>query len=119
MKARNSFVGTVGADSPKPPRTVAPEVNRLASSVIRMNGSCRHHFAMHYGTSIAWLMVGAVLLAASNRSSEIPIAIWLALTFVLHASRAMPVFPGLVYVAVASYVALAIGSLGTVPLPGP
>jgi apolipoprotein N-acyltransferase len=74
---------------------------------------------MSQATSFMWLTVGAVLFGVSTRTSAIPIAAWLALAFMLHAARALPPFPGLVYVALALYIALALGNRGYIPIEGP
>ena len=68
--------------------------------------------------SLLWLVVGASLLGVVTRVA-IPPATWLALTFLLHASRSMPALPGLPYVWLALYVALAIGNRGILPVSGP
>ena len=54
--------------------------------------------------SLIWLVVGASLVGVVTRVT-IPPATWLALTFLLHASRSMPAVPGLPYVWLALYVA--------------
>jgi len=66
-----------------------------------------------------WLAVGALFFGVSIRTSAIPIAAWLALAFTLRAARALPAFPGLAYVALAFYIALALGNRGYIPIPGP
>ena len=50
---------------------------------------------------------------------QIPIAPWLALTFLLHGARSQPPVPGLAYVAVALYATLAVAERGILPIPGP
>ena len=59
--------------------------------------------------SLVSLVVGASLVAVVTRMA-FPPATWLALTFLLHASRSMPAAPGLAYVWVALYIALAIAA---------
>ena len=68
--------------------------------------------------SMIWLVVGASLLAAVTHVA-IPPATWLALTILLHASRSMPAVPGILWVGIAVYVALAIGNRGILPVSGP
>ena len=68
--------------------------------------------------SLLWLVAGASLVGVVTRV-PFPPAVWLALTFVLHASRSMPSLPGLPYVWVALYVALATGNRDTIPVSGP
>jgi apolipoprotein N-acyltransferase len=68
--------------------------------------------------SLIWLVAGASLLAVVTHVA-IPPATWLALTFLLHASRSMPVVPGILCVWVAVYAALAIGNRGILPVSGP
>jgi apolipoprotein N-acyltransferase len=48
-----------------------------------------------------------------------PLAIWIALPLVLRATRTVSVFPGLLYVSLAIYVAVAASSRDVVPVPGP
>ena len=68
--------------------------------------------------SLIWLVVGASLLGVVTRVA-IPPATWLALTFLLHASRSMPAVPGMPCVWLALYAALAIGNRGILPVSGP
>jgi apolipoprotein N-acyltransferase len=68
--------------------------------------------------SLLWLVVGGSLLVVVTRVA-IPPATWLALTFLLHASRTMPAVPGILYVWLALYVALAIGERRILPVSGP
>jgi len=64
-----------------------------------------------------WLLTGAALVTALARGAVWP-AWWLALVFILHASRSMPMH-GLAYVWIVLFVALAIGNRGIVPVPDP
>ncbi|HEY7058764.1 MAG TPA: hypothetical protein VH458_19665, partial [Vicinamibacterales bacterium] len=73
---------------------------------------------MALGTSLMWLAVGASLLGALTRSA-IPPAAWLALTALLHASRSMPGWSGLLSLFCAVYVALAVAEQDIYPMPGP
>jgi hypothetical protein len=50
---------------------------------------------------------------------QIPIAPWLALTFLLHGARTLPVLPGMTSVAVTLYATLAVAERGILPIPGP
>jgi apolipoprotein N-acyltransferase len=68
--------------------------------------------------SLIWLVVGASLMAVVTRAAISP-ATWLALTFLLHAARSMPVASGLPSVWLALYVALAFGNRANIPVPGP
>jgi apolipoprotein N-acyltransferase len=74
---------------------------------------------MHQAIWFGWLIGGALLITASIHVSSIPVAVWLALTFLLHASRTTPPFPGLLYVSFALYVAFVVGCRGIVPVPMP
>lgn len=74
---------------------------------------------MSYSTSFLWLAAGAVLYGVSIRTNAIPIAAWLALVFILRAARTLPPFPGLAYVALALYIALALANRGYIPIGGP
>jgi apolipoprotein N-acyltransferase len=65
-----------------------------------------------------WLVAGALLLGAGMRM-QIPIAPWLALTFLLHGARTLPVLPGMTSVAVTLYATLAVAERGILPIPGP
>jgi apolipoprotein N-acyltransferase len=73
---------------------------------------------MAHADSLIWLVVGASLFGLVTRVA-IPPAAWLALTLLLHASRSMPVVPGLPCMWLALYVALAIGDRGILPVSGP
>src|SRR6476469_1734432 len=64
-----------------------------------------------------WLLTGAALVTALARGAVWP-AWWLALVFILHASRSMPAH-GLAYVWIVLFVALTIGNRGIVPAPDP
>jgi apolipoprotein N-acyltransferase len=74
---------------------------------------------MNHAASLLWLAAGALLMGALARVPSIPIGMWLALVFLLHATRTLPLFPGLLYVWLALYVALAAGSSVSIPLAGP
>ncbi len=74
---------------------------------------------MSQAASLTWLAVGALFFGVSIRTSATPIAAWLALAFMLRAARALPAFPGLAYVALAFYIALALGNREYIPIPGP
>jgi apolipoprotein N-acyltransferase len=73
---------------------------------------------MAQGTSFIWLLLGASLLGLITHTAIQPAA-WLALTFLLHASRSMPAVPGIVYLWLGVYAALAVGSRGILPVSGP
>lgn len=68
--------------------------------------------------SLIWLVVGATLVAVVTRAPIPPLA-WLALTFVLHASRSMSAATGIASVWVAIYLALLVGDRFNIPIPGP
>jgi hypothetical protein len=68
-------------------------------------------------SSLIWLLLGASLVGVVTRV-VVPPATWIALTLLLHASRPMPVVPGMPYVWLALYVALAIGNRGIIPADG-
>jgi apolipoprotein N-acyltransferase len=72
---------------------------------------------MALGPSLILLAVGASLLGALTRSA-IPPAAWLALTALLHASRSMPGWSGLLSLFCAVYVALAVAERDIYPMPG-
>src|SRR5947208_563988 len=74
---------------------------------------------MRHVDSFIWLVIGALLFGVSIRTSAMPLAAWLALAFTLRAARALPPFPGLAYVALALYIALALGNRGYIPIPDP
>lgn len=67
--------------------------------------------------ALLWLIAGATLVTALARGAVWP-AWWLALLFILHASRSMPAH-GLAYVWIVLLVALTIGNRGIVPAPDP
>jgi apolipoprotein N-acyltransferase len=73
---------------------------------------------MTQAASLAWLVVGASLVAVVTRVA-VPPATWLALTFLLHASRSMTVVQAIPLVWLAVYAALAFGSRGILPVSGP
>jgi apolipoprotein N-acyltransferase len=73
---------------------------------------------MAQAASFVWLVVGASLVALVTHVA-IPPATWLALTFLLHASRSMPAVRGTMCLWLAVYAALAIGGRGTLPVSGP
>jgi apolipoprotein N-acyltransferase len=73
---------------------------------------------MAQAASFLWLVVGASRLAVVTHVA-IPPATWLALTFLLHASRSMPAVPGILWVWIAVYAALAVGNRGILPVSGP
>jgi len=68
--------------------------------------------------TVVWLVAGALLLSVVTRA-PIPPFTWLALTFLLHASRSMPALPGLFYLWIALWLALAVGNRGIIPANGP
>lgn len=70
-------------------------------------------------TTILWLAAGALLFGVSIRTSAIPVAAWLALAFMLRAARVLPAFPGLAYVGLALYSALAVANYGYIPIASP
>jgi apolipoprotein N-acyltransferase len=65
------------------------------------------------------LMVGAALMAAAGRTASLPYAPWVALPCVLYGIRSLPPGIGLVSLAAAIYVALAVGLRGVIPAPDP
>jgi apolipoprotein N-acyltransferase len=69
-------------------------------------------------TSIIWLAAGAGLLSAVS-ASAVPPAAWVALTLMLHGSRGLDGATGIAIVFAVSYVSIAIGSRGILPLPAP
>ena len=68
--------------------------------------------------SLIWLVAGASLLGLVERVA-IPPATWIALTFILHASRSLPAWPGQASVWIALYLALLVGLRDMLPVPGP
>jgi len=74
---------------------------------------------MRHARSLTWLAAGALLLAAEAHTPALFLAPWIALTLVLRATRTMPPWPGLAYVFVALYAALAVGDRGILPMGGP
>jgi apolipoprotein N-acyltransferase len=104
-------------------------VNGLARAVIAETRLSIHHCVISDGVdtgatvmaqsaSLVWLVVGASLVAVVARVA-VPPATWLALTFLLHASRSMTAVHGIPSVWLAVYAALAIGSRGMLPVSGP
>src|SRR6266496_4145618 len=81
-------------------------------------GFSQETIAMAQASAIIWLVAGASLLGVVTRVT-IPPATWLALTFLLHASRSLPDLMGPALVWLAIYAALALGSRGMLPLSGP
>ena len=73
---------------------------------------------MVQASALVWLVVGATLVGVVTRVAIAP-ATWLALTLLVHASRSMPALPGLAYLWIALYAALAMGNRGIVPVTGP
>lgn len=73
---------------------------------------------MIQSVAIIWLVVGASLVGVIARV-PVPPFTWLALTFLLHASRSLPALPGLLYAWLAVCVALLIGNRGIIPAAGP
>jgi apolipoprotein N-acyltransferase len=67
--------------------------------------------------AFAWLVLGASLVAVFT-TAAVPPAAWLALTFLLHATRALPPGPGMLSAWVAIFVALAVGNRGILPVSG-
>src|SRR5258708_4376157 len=72
---------------------------------------------MAYPGSAIWLVVGAVLVSLFTRLGVSPAA-WIALTLLVHASRSMPAWPGLLYLWMALYAALAIGNRNILSVSG-
>lgn len=72
---------------------------------------------MVQAASLVWLVVGAALVAVVTHVA-IPPATWLALTFLLHASRSMPTVAGMLYLWLAIFAALALGNRGILPVSG-
>src|SRR5260221_9078734 len=68
--------------------------------------------------SLIWLVAGAALIGVVTRVA-IPPATWLAVVFLLHASRSMPAATGLPCVWLALYAALLVGNPGMMPMPRP
>jgi apolipoprotein N-acyltransferase len=73
---------------------------------------------MTHVTPLIWLVVGASLIALVTRVA-VPPATWLALIFLLHATRAMPALSALPSVWLAVFAALAVGNRGILPVSGP
>jgi apolipoprotein N-acyltransferase len=67
--------------------------------------------------SLLWLIAGAALLGVTLRAPIQPFA-WLALTFLLHASRSLPVLAAVPLTWLALYAALLFGRRD-IPVPGP
>jgi apolipoprotein N-acyltransferase len=72
---------------------------------------------MAYAGSLSWLLVGAVLFAAVLRAPMPPVT-WLAVTFLLHASRSMPAKVAIPCLGLALYAAAAYGRRD-IPVSGP
>jgi apolipoprotein N-acyltransferase len=72
---------------------------------------------MAYIGSLVWLIVGAALLGVVLRTPMSPLA-WLALTFLLHASRSLPGMAALPWTWLALYAALLFGRRD-IPVSGP
>jgi apolipoprotein N-acyltransferase len=68
--------------------------------------------------SLVWLAAGAALFGVVTRVA-IPPFTWLALTFLIHASRSMPAVSGTALVWSALFIALAFGDRGILPIAGP
>jgi apolipoprotein N-acyltransferase len=67
--------------------------------------------------SLLWLVVGASMLGAVTYANVAPL-VWLALTFLLHASRSMPAAPAILSTWLAVYAALIVASRGLLPVSG-
>src|ERR1043166_9279756 len=74
--------------------------------------------AMPQVASLVWLAAGAALFGVVARVA-IPPLTWLALTFLVHASRSMPAVSGTAFVWLALFIAVAIGDRGILPISGP
>lgn len=72
---------------------------------------------MTLAASFLSLTIGALLLGIVTRVA-VPPATWLAFALLLHATRSMPPGIGLLSLLGASYIALAIGNRGVIPLTG-
>ena len=71
---------------------------------------------MPHARSLGWLGAGALLFAIGPHVPEITLpGVWFAVTFLLHGWRRLPTRPGLPYLALALYAALAIAR--SVPPP--
>jgi apolipoprotein N-acyltransferase len=66
-----------------------------------------------------WLAAGAVLMGTVIRIPDVPVATWLGLVFLVHATRTASVFPGLLFVWLAVYAGLLVGNRVSIPLSGP
>lgn len=73
---------------------------------------------MGHAAPFICMLAGASLLAVTPRMA-IPPSAWLALTLLLHASRSLPPWPGMVWMSVALCAALAVGNRGVLPVGGP
>jgi apolipoprotein N-acyltransferase len=65
------------------------------------------------------LAVGAALMAAASRTASLPYAPWIALPCLLYVVRSLPAGLGLISLAAAISVALAVGLRGMIPAPNP
>ena len=74
---------------------------------------------MRHARSLVWLGAGALLMGAEAHTPALFLAPWIALTLVLRATRRMAPWPGLAYVFLALYAALAAGNRGILPMGGP
>jgi apolipoprotein N-acyltransferase len=68
--------------------------------------------------ALIWLLAGATLLGLVLRFPLPPLT-WLALTFLLHASRSLPPTRGVPLVALALFGAMLFGRQADIPVPGP
>ena len=73
---------------------------------------------MSAAASFLSLGIGALLLGVVSRMA-MPPATWLAFILLLHATRTMSLLPGLAWLSIAIFVALAAGNRGIIPIPNP
>jgi apolipoprotein N-acyltransferase len=107
---------------------VARSVNELARAAMDEAGPCRSPLChrdrgFNRGIVIAhgafiWLVAGTLLLGIVAHVA-VPPATWLALTFLLHATRALPAGLGFLCSWAAIYAGLSVGLRGILPLSGP
>jgi apolipoprotein N-acyltransferase len=107
-------------------RPVTRSVNELARAVIGENCRLPHDsaipgrgawIAMSNAVPLIWLVAGATLLAAGLRLPVPPLT-WLALTFLLHACRSLPLARGLLILGLALFAAAAVGRRPDIPVRG-
>jgi apolipoprotein N-acyltransferase len=73
---------------------------------------------MNQVRSLLWLAAGALLVAVVTRTT-VPVAAWLALTFLLRGTRTLPGGRALAWLWLALYAALAVGNRGVMPIGDP